>query len=211
MYGILQPKFEGADLHNIFSTQDPEYHAALKRTMGNLYTTTAVMPLEFHLDDCTKLFLSKMNDLIGSRKSAPVDLAGWLQYYTFDSLGMINFSQKMGFLESGVDLEGICHYDHDQMLYFAIVRISPFYENVCISVLTSISPGSVGSDCFSGANVVECEELLCGSQEGEPPVPRKQAKISHCRSDTNLGSSLSKSSRSAKRIPLTRRICSTRF
>ncbi|KAI0096639.1 cytochrome P450 oxidoreductase [Nemania sp. FL0031] len=120
MYGILQPKFEGSDLHNIFSTQDPEYHAALKRTMGNLYTTTAVMPLEFHLDDCTNLFLRKMNELIGSKKSAPVDLAGWLQYYTFDSLGMINFSQKMGFLEAGVDLEGICHYDHDQMLYFAI-------------------------------------------------------------------------------------------
>ncbi|KAI0865193.1 cytochrome P450 oxidoreductase [Xylaria cubensis] len=119
MYGILQPKYLGSDLHNIFSTQDAEYHGALKRTMGSLYTTTAVMPLEFHLDDCTKLFLTKMNELIGSRKSAPVDLAGWLQYYTFDSLGMINFSQKLGFLEAGVDLDGICHYDHDQMLYFA--------------------------------------------------------------------------------------------
>ncbi|KAI0192472.1 cytochrome P450 oxidoreductase [Astrocystis sublimbata] len=119
MYGILQPKYQGGDLHNIFSTQDPEYHAALKRTMGTLYTTTAVMPLEHFLDECTNLFLHKMDELIGSRKSAPVDMAGWLQYYTFDSLGMINFSQKLGFLEAGVDLDGICHYDHDQMLYFA--------------------------------------------------------------------------------------------
>lgn len=164
MYGILQPKFEGSDLHNIFSTQDPVYHAALKRTMGNLYTTTAVMPLEFHLDDCTKLFLSKMTELIGSKKSAPVDLAGWLQYYTFDSLGMINFSQKLGFLEAGVDLQGICHYDHDQMLYFAIVRVPHFHNKyVCVPVLTSTSPGSVGSDSGSRADVVKHEELLCWS------------------------------------------------
>jgi hypothetical protein len=118
----LQPSFEGSDLHNVFSTQDAEYHAALKRTMGSLYTTTAVSGLEYHLDDCTQLFISKMNGIIGSEKSAPVDLAAWLQYYAFDSLGAVNFSQMLGFLESGTDVDGICHLDHDQMMYFAVVR-----------------------------------------------------------------------------------------
>ncbi|KAI1097219.1 cytochrome P450 [Jackrogersella minutella] len=120
IYGILQPRFEGSDLHNVFSTQDAEYHAALKRTMGTLYTTTAVSSLEFHLDDCTKLFISKMNGIIGSGESAPVDLAAWLQYYAFDSLGAVNFSQKLGFLDSGTDVDGICHLDHEQMMYFAV-------------------------------------------------------------------------------------------
>ncbi|KAI3321861.1 cytochrome P450 [Xylariaceae sp. AK1471] len=120
IYGILQPRFEGSDLHNVFSTQDAEYHAALKRTMGTLYTTTTVSGLEFHLDDCTKLFISKMTDLIGQERSAPVDLASWLQYYAFDSLGAVNFSQKLGFLDSGSDVDGICHLDHDQMMYFAV-------------------------------------------------------------------------------------------
>ncbi|KAI1495958.1 cytochrome P450 [Biscogniauxia marginata] len=120
IYGILQPRFEGSDLHNVFSTQDAEYHAALKRTMGTLYTTTAVSSLEFHLDDCTQLFMSKINDIIGKDKSAPIDLAAWLQYYAFDSLGAVNFSQKLGFLDSGTDVDGICHLDHDQMMYFAV-------------------------------------------------------------------------------------------
>ncbi|CRG87516.1 hypothetical protein PISL3812_04534 [Talaromyces islandicus] len=120
IYGILQPSFEGTDLHNVFSTQDAEYHAALKRTMGSLYTTTAVSGLEFHLDDCTKLFISKMNEIIGTKASAPVDLAAWLQYYAFDSLGAVNFSQMLGFMESGTDVDGICHLDHEQMMYFAV-------------------------------------------------------------------------------------------
>lgn len=90
--------------------------------MGSLYTTTAVSGLEYHLDDCTQLFISKMNGIIGSEKSAPVDLAAWLQYYAFDSLGAVNFSQMLGFLESGTDVDGICHLDHDQMMYFAVVR-----------------------------------------------------------------------------------------
>ncbi|KAI0190596.1 cytochrome P450 [Astrocystis sublimbata] len=119
IYGILQPKFEGTDLHNVFSTQDAEYHAALKRTMGTLYTTTAVSGLELNLDDCTALFISKMNAIIGSGKDAQVDLAAWLQYYAFDSLGAVNFSQKLGFMDSGSDLQGICHLDHEQMLYFS--------------------------------------------------------------------------------------------
>jgi hypothetical protein len=119
----LQPRFQGTDLHNVFSTQDAEYHAALKRTMGSLYTTTAVAGLEFHLDDCTKLFISKMNEVIGTKASAPVDLAAWLQYYAFDSLGAVNFSQMLGFMESGTDVDGICHLDHDQMMYFAVVCV----------------------------------------------------------------------------------------
>lgn len=89
--------------------------------MGTLYTTTAVSNLEFHLDDCTKLFISKMDGMMGSDRSAQVNLAAWLQYYAFDSLGMVNFSQKLGFLDSGSDVDGICHLDHEQMMYFAVV------------------------------------------------------------------------------------------
>lgn len=110
----MQPSFEGADLHNVFSTQDPDFHTAFKRTIGSLYTTSSVSKFEFHIDDCTQLFISKMNHLITSQK--PVDISGWLQYYAFDSLGEINFSKKFGFLETGTDVDGICHLDHEQMM-----------------------------------------------------------------------------------------------
>lgn len=89
--------------------------------MGSLYSVTAVSGLEYHLDDCAKLFISRINEIIGTQKCGKVDLAAWLQYYSFDSLGAVNFSQMLGFLESGTDIDGICHLDHDQMMYFAVV------------------------------------------------------------------------------------------
>lgn len=69
-----------------------------------------------------------MDSAIGSGKAASVDLAAWLQFYAFDSLGAVNFSKKLGFLEAGIDLDGICHLDHEQMMYFAVVCThSPYH------------------------------------------------------------------------------------
>lgn len=107
--------------------------------MGTLYTTTAVSGLEFHLDDCTHLFLSKMNEIIGPKKAGKVDIAAWLQYYAFDSLGAVNFSQMLGFLESGTDVDGICHLDHEQMMYFAVVCTRCTLLFICLSSLTVAS------------------------------------------------------------------------
>lgn len=43
MYSILLPMFKGSILHNIFSIQDEEFHAALKRAMGTLYSRATLL------------------------------------------------------------------------------------------------------------------------------------------------------------------------
>jgi hypothetical protein len=48
-------------------------------------------------------------------------MAAWMQFYAFDTLGEINFSTKLGFLDTGTDVNGICELDHEQMMYFALV------------------------------------------------------------------------------------------
>ena len=121
MYGILQPKFEGEDLHNAFSTQDPEFHTELSRTIGSLYTTTAFTKLEYHIDICTQIFVSKMEEMTELQNPNVVDTSAWLQYYTFDSLGEISFSKRLGFLDTITDVDGICELYHRQMMYFALV------------------------------------------------------------------------------------------
>ncbi|KAI1751961.1 cytochrome P450 [Xylaria castorea] len=93
IYKILQLRFEGSDLY--YSTQNAVY-AALKRTVGTLYTTTAVSGLKFHLDNCTRLFLSKMSGIL------------------------VNFLKMLGVLESGTDVDGISHLDHEQMMYLLL-------------------------------------------------------------------------------------------
>ncbi|KAM3081914.1 hypothetical protein ACMFMG_004378 [Clarireedia jacksonii] len=119
MYGILQPMLEGSPLHNIFSTSDIEYHSSLKRTIGSLYSFSALKDIQPNLDRCVLLFIDRLGDLA---KSGPVtvDMSAWLQFYTFDSLGEVNFSQPMGFLASGTDVDGICELDHHMMRHFAL-------------------------------------------------------------------------------------------
>lgn len=50
-----------------------------------------------------------------------VDMSAWLQYFAFDCIGEINFSQPMGFMDSDKDVDGICQLDHEMMMYFALV------------------------------------------------------------------------------------------
>ena len=121
MYGILQPMLDGSPLHNIFSTSDIEYHSSLKRTIGSLYSFSALKDIQPNLDRCVALFVDRLGELVRSGP-ATVDMSAWLQFYTFDSLGEVNFSQPMGFLASGTDLDGICELDHHMMRHFALVH-----------------------------------------------------------------------------------------
>jgi len=85
-----------------------------------LYTLSNVSKLEPNLDRSIQLFMSRLRD---QKKAGTisVDMSPWLQFWAFDALGEVNFSQPMGFLEAGKDLNNICELDHEMMLYFAIV------------------------------------------------------------------------------------------
>ena len=37
----------------------------------------------------------------------PIDLGVWLQYYAFDVVGELCFSERLGFLEKGKDVDGM--------------------------------------------------------------------------------------------------------
>lgn len=120
MYGILQPMLDGSPLHNIFSTSDIEYHSALKKTIGSLYSFSALKNIQHNLDRCVALLVDRLGDVVRAGPTR-IDMSAWLQFYTFDSLGEVNFSQRMGFLESGTDLDGICELDHHLMRHFGLV------------------------------------------------------------------------------------------
>lgn len=122
MYDLLLPSFEGEILHNLFSTQDSGVHAALKRKIAPLYTKKALSSLEFHIDDCIAHFMSTMEIMISRPENKPIDLGAWLQYYAFDCIGTVNFSRKMGYLETGQDVDGLCDLEQKKMLEFGTVR-----------------------------------------------------------------------------------------
>lgn len=91
------------------------------------------MEYEPNLDRSLDLFIRKLKDLVKSRPQQPVDVSAWLQFWTFDALGEVNFSRPMGFLDAGEDIDGICQLDHDMMVYFA--NVTSLFES-CLPMLT---------------------------------------------------------------------------
>ncbi|PVH91595.1 cytochrome P450 oxidoreductase [Periconia macrospinosa] len=103
--GVL---YNGKRLENLFSLQDVDHHARLKRTLLGLYTKTSVLDLEPRIDDTVRAFLGKLEDLTNKSGGKTIlDMSLWLHFFTFDSLADINLSRRFGFLDAGVDVRGI--------------------------------------------------------------------------------------------------------
>lgn len=98
-----QAWYEGTVLENIFATPKIDYHARIRRTIGAAYSTTAITELEPLLDECVDLFVSRLRE-----SSIPTprafNIADWLQFYSFDCLGVVSFSKQIGFLKTGTDV-----------------------------------------------------------------------------------------------------------
>ena len=105
-YSTAQARYEGENLDNMFATSDIAFHNRIKRTTGHVYSTTAVSQLEPQVDSCLELFLSRIRAFATSMPQ-PMDMSAWLQFYSFDCLGAISFSQKLGFLATGTDVDNM--------------------------------------------------------------------------------------------------------
>lgn len=149
----MQPRWEGEDLHNLFSTQDKAYHTALKRGIGGLYTNTAVMQYEPNIDKSLAVFVQRLTN-VGTNK-VPVDMSAWLQFWVIDAIGELNFSRPFGFLAAGRDLDNTCQYYHSMMLYVASVCLSDMEgHRLVLTMLVGPNP-SFRKDCHAHLVAIE--------------------------------------------------------
>ncbi|KAL2438169.1 Cytochrome P450 monooxygenase cicH [Exophiala dermatitidis] len=97
--------FEGTFMPSLFNTRDERYHSMCKKPIANSYSMSTMVEFEPLVDSTTSLLMTKLDGFAASGVS--FDLGVWLQMYAFDVIGEILFSQKLGFLSSGTDVQGI--------------------------------------------------------------------------------------------------------
>lgn len=51
------------------------------------------------------------------------DFGTWLHYFAFDIIGEITWSRRLGFIDQGIDVEGIIQMVQDAFADFAVVRV----------------------------------------------------------------------------------------
>lgn len=122
--------FEGAPLLNLFSVQDVAYHSSLKKTIGCLYTKTAVLGLEPKITDCVQSFTHRIKALTSNGPTA-LDVSSWVHFFTFDCLGELNASKQFGFLESGRDIKGMIEASDRILFKTGLVRAPSHFSRPC--------------------------------------------------------------------------------
>lgn len=125
-YPVQQTIAKGRRLFTMFSTTDEKFHAKLRRAVSNAYAMSTLVQFEPLVDSTTLAFLNQLEQRFAD-KSGPegtCDFGTWLQYYAFDVIGELTYSKRLGFVDKGVDVDGIIGNLEWLLNYAAVVSLS---------------------------------------------------------------------------------------
>ncbi|MCJ1466156.1 hypothetical protein MMC07_004775 [Pseudocyphellaria aurata] len=127
-YPIVEALYKGKPVPNMFTTRSTNYHSRLKRSSANAYSMTSLRDLEPYINSCIELLLKRISEVTESGRK-PLNTSVWLQYFAYDVLGEVNFSQKLGFLETGTDVASSVAAIDGLLQYLSIVGQMPWLHN----------------------------------------------------------------------------------
>lgn len=106
----------------VFSVRDEHYHKALKRPVASAYSTSTMRDFEPLVDECVRIFESKMMSKLG----VDLDFGKWLHWFAWDVISSITFSNRLGFMEREEDVDGIIDAIEGRLAYNSVVGQSPW-------------------------------------------------------------------------------------
>jgi cytochrome P450 len=105
----------------VFSIRDDKEHKALKRPVANAYSMSALVELEPMTDDCIAIIQGKLD----SKQGQEIDFGEWLQWFSFDVITSITFSNRIGFMEQEKDVSGIINAIEGRLAYNSVIGEAP--------------------------------------------------------------------------------------
>ena len=105
-YHALLMKPRGKPIPGIFAAQDETIHRALKKPISGAYSMSTLLSFEPYVDSTMKVFCEQLESRF-MEKETPLDFDKWLQMFAFDVIGELTFSRRLGFLESGEDINHV--------------------------------------------------------------------------------------------------------
>ena len=145
-YQAFIPYMKGGSVPAIFTTQDEQMHRQLKSPVASLYSLSNVVTFEKFVDEVLQVLCRQVDGYVASGET--FDLADWLQYFAFDVMGTMTFSQRYGFLETGKDVDGMLGTIWNFMLTIAPMTQVPWldrllYKNRVMATLRKQSGNSI--------------------------------------------------------------------
>lgn len=127
-YDIFHADTGTSKVPTLFSVRDESLHKSMKRPVANAYSMTSMVELEPMADECSRIFMSKMDRMEGE----DVDLGTWLQWYAFDFVTSVTFSERLGFMEQETDVAQIIDAIEGRLAYNAIIGQAPYLHKLLL-------------------------------------------------------------------------------
>lgn len=121
-YVCFDIKAPAGQVPTIFSVRDEKRHKEIKRPVANAYSLSTLKELEPMNDDCSAIFLRKLDKYNGH----DIDLGKWLHWYAFDTITSITFSNRLGFMEDECDVDHIIAAIEGRLVYNSVIGQAPF-------------------------------------------------------------------------------------
>ncbi|KAH7254430.1 hypothetical protein MRS44_016890 [Fusarium solani] len=133
-YPVQQALAKGNRLETMFNTANDRYHARLRRSVSNAYAMSTLVAFEPFVDSTSTEFLKQLKLRFADRPGDEgiCDFGAWLQYYAFDVIGELTFSKRLGFVETGRDVDNIIRDLEGFLNYVSWIGQIPFLDRLFI-------------------------------------------------------------------------------
>lgn len=142
VYGTTKPyrksefyaAFDAAPgMPTIFSTRDDATHKIMSRQLGTAYSVSSVREMETLNDECTGILLERLSEEASAKDH--INLGEYLHWYASDVITSITFSNKLGCLDKGEDVDGLNDAIFQRMRYLSAVAQMPTLHRLLASRL----------------------------------------------------------------------------
>jgi hypothetical protein len=122
-YPVQQAVSRGKILPNLFNSTDERYHAKLRKSVASAYSMSTLVQFEPLVDSTIMTFINALQDRFADKDDALgiCDLGEWLHFFAFDVIGELTWSKRLGFVEQGLDVEGIIEHVEEAFASGAVV------------------------------------------------------------------------------------------
>ncbi|KAF5617651.1 cytochrome P450 monooxygenase [Fusarium tjaetaba] len=131
-YNAFMQMNKGKPVESFFTTQNISWHSAIKRPVSSAYSMTTLTDYEPHVNEVINQLIEQLTvgycSDINQVQVCPI--ASWIHFFSFDVIAKMTWSDTIGFLESGEDVDGMIRTMESDMDYFATVGQMPWVDNL---------------------------------------------------------------------------------
>lgn len=134
-YSVFQNIVNLRRAASLVAETDESAHAKSKRLIAHAYSLSTLVEYESLVDRTTEVFLDILESRFAVSSKSPgklLDLGRYLQFYAFDVIGQLTFSRRLGFIESGTDVDGIIEAIGANFSYFSVLGQIPWLDEAVL-------------------------------------------------------------------------------